>query len=83
MGLPVVATAVGGVPDLLAHDQSALLVPDNDDMAMAAAVLRLVNDPELSGRLSMNGRRIAERSSWENVRGEWERLFAALMSRGT
>jgi glycosyltransferase involved in cell wall biosynthesis len=75
MGLPVIATAVGGVPDLLTDGENGLLVPDDDEQAMAAAVQQLLKDPELAGRISENGRRLAERSSWEQVRPCWERVF--------
>ena len=43
---------------------------------MADAVLRLLDDPELAERLSRNGRVLAERSSWESVRKQWEEIFA-------
>jgi glycosyltransferase involved in cell wall biosynthesis len=77
-GLPVVATAVGGVPHLLTHSQDGLLVPDDDDAAMASAVCTLVRDPQLTERLSTNGRRLAERSDWSRVRPHWEATLDAL-----
>jgi Glycosyltransferase len=81
MGLPVVTTAVGGIPDLLTDGETGLLVPDNDDQAMTAAIHRLLNEPALATRLSTNGRQLAERSSWEKVRPLWEQLFAEVMAR--
>lgn len=78
LGLPVVATDVGGVRWLVRDGESALLVPDDDDAAMAAAVLRLTSEPALSHRLSLGGRALAERSAWREVRAEWERLFDEL-----
>jgi glycosyltransferase involved in cell wall biosynthesis len=75
MGLPIVATAVGGVPDLLVNGRDGVLVPDNDVEAMANAVLGLLNDPDLAGRLSRNGRRLAERSTWDAVGPQWTGLF--------
>lgn len=75
MGLPIVATKVGGVPDLLTHEETGLLVPDNDDRAMAEAVFRLLQEADLAGRLSVNGRSLAQRSSWEQVRPQLEALF--------
>lgn len=81
MGIPVVSTSVGGVPDLLTEGQSGLLTPDGDTDAMVAAIRRLCGDPGLAARLSENGRRLAERSAWERVRVEWEDLFASLVSR--
>jgi glycosyltransferase involved in cell wall biosynthesis len=80
MGLPVVATNVGGIPDLLTDNETGLLVPDADDGGMAAAVLRLLRDPDLAGRLSASGRQLAELSSWERVRPQWEELFARTVS---
>ena len=74
-GLPVVATAVGGVPHLLRDGETGLLVPDGDAAAMAQAIRRLLNEQELAVALSTNGRRLAESCAWEPVRGQWEALF--------
>ena len=82
MGMPVVATNVGGIPDLLADGETALLVPDDDDRAMAAAVQRLLDDPDLAARLSTNGRALAERCSWRELLPKWERLFEELRKEG-
>jgi glycosyltransferase involved in cell wall biosynthesis len=75
-GLPVVATAVGGVPDLLRDGETGLLVPDGDAAAMAAAVSRLLDEPPLAEHLSRNGRALAESCGWGPVRAQWSRLFA-------
>jgi len=48
---PIVATTVGGVPDMLKHLESALLVPPHDPGAIASALLSLVGDPALAARL--------------------------------
>ncbi|MBI3666345.1 MAG: glycosyltransferase family 4 protein [Acidobacteria bacterium] len=81
MGLPVVSTAAGGVPDLLTDGETGLLVRPDDEEAVALAVETLVNDAELAARLSASGRRLAEASSWERVRPQWEQLFAEVMAR--
>jgi glycosyltransferase involved in cell wall biosynthesis len=78
MGLPVVSTRVGGIPDLLGDGHTALLVPNEDEQAMTGAVLRLIADQELAARLSNNGRQLAEQSAWNRVRPLWDRLFAHL-----
>ena len=78
MGIPLVSTTVGGVPDLVKDGETALLCPDGDVEAMVAAIERLLRDPDLAGRLSENGRRLAERSAWTQVRFQWETLFSGL-----
>jgi glycosyltransferase involved in cell wall biosynthesis len=78
LGLPVVATRVGGVEHLLGDGETGLLVDDDDDAAMAAAVLRLIDDPGLAERLSINGRALAESCAWDRVHAEWQRLFDEL-----
>jgi glycosyltransferase involved in cell wall biosynthesis len=81
MGLPIVATAVGGVPDLLQNGTRGILVPDDDDEAMAAGVLRLLDDPGLTARLSSEGRQLARRSSWAVVGPQWKQLLEEVVSR--
>lgn len=49
--VPVVATAVGGVPEILTHNESALLVPPDKPAAMAAAIEQVLNDSNLARRL--------------------------------
>jgi glycosyltransferase involved in cell wall biosynthesis len=82
MGMPVVATDVGGIRDVLTDGETGLLVPDGDDRAMADAIRRLHRDPALAERLSANGRELAARSAWEAVRPQWETLIAQVMTRG-
>jgi glycosyltransferase involved in cell wall biosynthesis len=79
MGLLIVATNVGGIPDLLSHEETALLVPNGDEEAMVRAVLRLLIEPDLVARLSSNGRQLAQKSSWDNVRPLWEAVFRQVM----
>jgi len=58
-GVPVVATAVGGIPEIVADGESALLVPAGDAARMADAVDSVLRSPELSERLAARGREIA------------------------
>lgn len=74
-GLCVVSTNVGGIPYLLEHERDALLVPARDDEAMAAAVRRLLAEPELAARLSRNARAKAERFDWRNILPQWDVLL--------
>lgn len=64
LGLPIVATRVGGVPQVLEHEVNALLVPPNDPGALLEAMARLAMDPDLRDRL---GRQARLRSSMFDV----------------
>ncbi|HYV86640.1 MAG TPA: glycosyltransferase [Patescibacteria group bacterium] len=55
MAIPVVATAVGGVPDLLEEGRAGLLVPPGDPVALAGALARLVDDPGFALALGRTG----------------------------
>lgn len=55
-GLPVAATSVGGVPEIVADGESALLVAPHDPRAMASALARLLKDEGLARRLASNAR---------------------------
>jgi glycosyltransferase involved in cell wall biosynthesis len=59
-GKPVVATAVGGVPELVVHGETGLLVPPEDAAALADAIGTLVADRELRERFGEAGRRRLE-----------------------
>lgn len=74
-GLCIVSTNVGGIPYLLEHERDALLVPPEDPAAMAAAVRRLLVEPELAARLSRQARRKAEQFDWSGVLPKWKALL--------
>ena len=67
-GRPVVASAVGGLLDLVVDEETGLLVPPGDVGALREALRRLLADEELRARLGANARRRAEETlSWERV----------------
>ena len=53
-GLAIVATKVGGVPEMVLDEESALLVPPRDHQAMAVAISRVLTDPGLKRKLTVN-----------------------------
>ncbi|MEI2691466.1 MAG: glycosyltransferase [Anaerolineae bacterium] len=52
LGLPIVATAVGGVPETVHDGVDALLAPPDDPAALAQAILRLLREPGVAERFS-------------------------------
>ncbi len=80
-GLPVVATAVGGVPDLIEHGVNGLLVPPRSPDALASAIATLLADRE---QMRVMGKRAQERQRSEHTLGllvrRLERLYVDLLA---
>jgi colanic acid/amylovoran biosynthesis glycosyltransferase len=76
-GRPVVASAVGGLRDLVVDGETGIQVPPGDVEALRAAIERLLGDPELRRRMGEAGRRrAAVRFSWDAVTRETVELYA-------
>ncbi len=54
IGLPVVACRTGGIPEIIIHNQNGLLVPPQNEKALADALLLLLHDKKLCAKLSLN-----------------------------
>jgi glycosyltransferase involved in cell wall biosynthesis len=75
-GKPVVASAVGGLLDIVVDGETGLLVPPGDVSALRAALERLLGDRELRRRLGEAGRaRVRERFGWETVTAATMRAY--------
>jgi glycosyltransferase involved in cell wall biosynthesis len=77
-GCAVVATRVGGVPDVLTDGEDGLMVPPGDGDALAAAALRVLRDPALRERLGRAAQERTERLSRDEVYGQLDRIYATL-----
>jgi glycosyltransferase involved in cell wall biosynthesis len=67
-GVPVVATAVGGLHEVVEHGESGLVVAPADSTALGAAIVELLRDPARAARLGARGRVLSEtRFSWREV----------------
>lgn len=81
---PVVATAVGGLPEVVSDGITGLLVKERTPEAMAAAMLRLLGDPQLALQLGRAGRQVAEsRFTWEAVARRYEEVFQSFLRPAT
>jgi glycosyltransferase involved in cell wall biosynthesis len=79
-GVPVVASRLSGIPELVRDGETGLLVPERDPVALAAAMVRLAHDPALAARLAEAGRR-AVREEHDRPRNV-ARLRALLVGAG-
>jgi glycosyltransferase involved in cell wall biosynthesis len=81
-GTPLVTGDTPAAHELLAHEESALLVPSGDPEALVAALRRLAGDPELARRLSAGGLAAYEARASEEVLGaRWRSLLQRLVAR--
>jgi len=78
-GRPAAATAVGGVADVVADGVTGLLAPASDEAALAEAMFRLADDPELRARLGAAGPQAAERFGIERLVDDLERIYRDLL----
>jgi L-malate glycosyltransferase len=79
-GVPVVSTRVGGVPFIVEHERTALLIPPRDPTAMASAMLRLLRDRDLWQRLRKAGVEEAKRYTWAQVRPALLRVYGEALA---
>ncbi len=84
VGLPVVATAVDGTPELVVDGETGLLVPPRDPAAFAAALTKLLADPDLRRRLGQAGRqRVDSGFSDVAMAAATDRLYRQLLDRSS
>lgn len=78
-GLPVVTTDAGGIPFIVTHERTGLMVARDDDAAMASAALRLLREPALGAALAGAARHeCLERYVWPAVRAQWLTVYRDL-----
>ncbi len=79
-GLPVVATAVGGTPEVVVDGETGLLVPPGDPDSLAAALLRLIQDKDLRTKMGLAGRkRVRKYFTIEETVRKTETLYFELL----
>jgi glycosyltransferase involved in cell wall biosynthesis len=75
LGRPIVASAVGGIPEMIADGESGLLVPPNDSRALAEALVALLRDP--ARRAAMGAAAHARLTTRFSLAGFAAEMFAA------
>lgn len=81
-GLPVVATSVGGNPELVRDGVTGFLVPPKDPAAFTRAVVRLLRDSELRETMGLEGRKVIRTEfTLDTVARQYQELYAATSNR--
>ena len=77
MKIPVISTTVTGIPEIVENEVSGILVPPNDENALAEAIIKLIHDSNLRNELGENARkRIEERFDSNKNIGQYVDLFS-------
>ncbi len=79
LGVPVIATRSGGIPEIITHMQNGMLVPENDADAIAEAVMNMLHDDLLRKRIIEQGLRRAEDFSIESHVEKMANIFSRLI----
>jgi len=80
-GLPVVSTGVGGVPAILTHGAHGLLASDDDDEAIAAHVMTLLESPSYARTLAAAARDTCVQYEWPRAREGWLAVYESVAER--
>jgi starch synthase len=81
-GAAVVASAVGGIPEVVTDGETGLLVPPGDDAALATAINALIRDPARAAELGARGRaRAVAEFSWDRIAAQTTELYQDLVTR--
>lgn len=82
MGVPVVASNVGGLPETVRHGQTGLLVPPRDPERLADAITTLLGDEPMRRHLGEAGRSMVEQAyNWQALLGHWVQSYADAVER--
>ena len=79
VGKPIVATRVGGVPEIVVDERNGLLVPPENPEALADALGKLLRDEALRARLGENGRAMAQGFTWPRIADEYMKIYEAII----
>ena len=65
---PVISTYAGGIPEIVVHDRTGLLVKPDDTQALADAILQLLNSEKQRGEMGKEGKkRVENKFSWDKT----------------
>jgi len=77
-GKPIVASRVGGIPDLVKHNNNGLLVPPGDEKAMAQGIKKLIKNPKKAKAMGQRGRDLCDQFSIEAMVDKIDSLYSEL-----
>ena len=80
-GVPIIASAVGGIPEAMSNGEAGLLIEPGDADVLADALIRVLTDPPLAARLRSASRQGLESMTVERMADEYDRVYEGLSLR--
>ena len=80
-GAPIVCSDIHGYKGVVRRGEQALLVPPREPKPLAAAIARLLSEPDLRARMSMKGEERAQEFSWERVTAKVDEYYGFVIRR--
>lgn len=78
-GVPVIGSNIGGIPDIIEDGENGLLVPPGEPQALANAIIRIIEDPDLADQFREAGlKTVHERFSWEKISDQFIEIYQEL-----
>ena len=77
--VPIVASKVGGIPDVVKDGENGLLVPPKDSEALADAIIYLLENEDIREKMGKNGRTKVENYSWDKMAEETEKIYEEVL----
>jgi len=74
--VPVIASEIGGITDIVQHERTGLLVPPGNEVALGTALSRVLGDAALARRLGDAGcQHVRDAFSWSHIVDRWEAVY--------
>ena len=77
--VPIVASKIGGIPDVVKDGKNGLLVPPRDSDALADAIIYLLENEDIREKMGKNGREKIKDYSWERIAEEIEKVYEEIL----
>lgn len=78
-GLPIVTTNAGGIPYMVKHEETGMMVQCGDHEALAANAIRIIEDQELGSKIARQAREECARYSWPLIKDQWLATYRTLV----
>jgi glycosyltransferase involved in cell wall biosynthesis len=74
-GLPVIGSNTGGIPDAIAEEKNGLLIPANDPIALAEAIIRMKDDLTLQSSIKLNRATFIEKFDIKHAAKQYQEIY--------